>query len=464
MKNLLLRIMLPMLLLASISNQTIGQVPTALSDVLQFKLDSVRIEENLKGVSSAIVIPGLGTWLGVSGISHAGVDIAPDFRFTIASNTKTYTSVLLLKLQELGVLDLDDEIGTWLPGLSVPNIDPTVTIRQLLKHTSGIYNINDWIGYKDSLNGGPLTPDYDRYWTTDELFEMVGPAYFPKGTAYHYSNTNYILAGMIIESSTGSSFSNQLHSLILTPGGLSETYVEGEEPVPGNIAHPWDNGSVTFTTGDIFALPRTSFNSHGRTAGCIKATAQDQAKWYQYIFNGGCLNASSINELLDVYAISPVYGYGLGMMRDSYTFPPHVYYFHSGNFDNVSTTIIDSIHNVSICLQINESSTSIGSKPYAHILLKTVLKFMDVNSGLVDSYVDASLDVKIYPVPAREVCFLDVVSETDYSVELCDVFGKVIITGQNLTELNLDALDQGIYFVKIEDDMGRQITRRLQVE
>jgi len=457
MKNKSIFSVLAVLALFTFCKISNAQIPPALSATLQFKLDSIRTANNLKGVSAAIVIPNMGTWLGVSGISFGTDNIQPNYRFSIASNTKMYISTLMLKLQEANVLSLNDMIYQWLPNLGFPNIDSAITIRQLLNHTSGVYNINSYPGYKDSLNA-----DYTRNWQLLELLEMVNAPYFPKGTGFYYSNTNYLLAGMIINAATGSQVSFQLRQNILIPGNLNATFFEGEEPVTGTIAHSWDNASVTYTIGDIFSLPRNSFNSHSWTSGTIKATAEDQARFYQYVFNGPCLTASSKSEMLTVYPISPVYGYGLGVFRDTYTFPPNTLYYHGGNFDNVSFNTIDSINNVSICLQINQSYSSIGAKAYSHKLLKVVLDYLGTLtsfSGNADGDDDL---IMLYPVPATNTCYLNT-SLNEFTVSVSNTSGQCLIYGQNIRELELRHLSEGLYFVTIEGKNGRRQTKKLQI-
>ena len=101
-----------------------------LASELQNKIDSIRIANNIKGISVSVVYPGMGTWNGVSGVSHIGTPITSDMLFGIASNTKLFTGVLLLKLAESNFISLDDSLYEYLPTFN--NIDSTITIRQLL--------------------------------------------------------------------------------------------------------------------------------------------------------------------------------------------------------------------------------------------------------------------------------------------------------------------------------------------
>ena len=98
----------------------------------QIVLDSVRIATGMKGASLAVMVPGQGVLTCVSGISSPGVPVTRERRFGIMSNTKLFIAVVLAKLQEQGILSLDDHLYQWLP--TYPLVDSTVTIRQLLSH------------------------------------------------------------------------------------------------------------------------------------------------------------------------------------------------------------------------------------------------------------------------------------------------------------------------------------------
>jgi D-alanyl-D-alanine carboxypeptidase len=110
------------------------------SDLLQDVIDSELESNNGTGVSVAVVIPGYKTWCGISGMSDpsASQTVQSDMLFGIASIGKNYVAALVLQLAEEGQLNLEDTVDNWLP--SFPNIENTITVRQLLNHTSGIFD------------------------------------------------------------------------------------------------------------------------------------------------------------------------------------------------------------------------------------------------------------------------------------------------------------------------------------
>ena len=105
---------------------------------LQDTLDNGLKKYNGKGISFAIIAPGHKMWIGVSGVSHGTTPIKPETLFDAGSITKNFVAALTLKLVEESLLTLDDTLHKWLP--DYPNIDNTITIRQLLNHTSGLYS------------------------------------------------------------------------------------------------------------------------------------------------------------------------------------------------------------------------------------------------------------------------------------------------------------------------------------
>jgi D-alanyl-D-alanine carboxypeptidase len=101
------------------------------------------------GISAAVLVPGYRTWTGASGYSHRSVPIADDMLFEVGSVQKNFEAAMVLKLVEDDVLSFDDPISMYLP--TYPNVNGEITIRQLLNHTSGVFNVFEhpdfpWVG------------------------------------------------------------------------------------------------------------------------------------------------------------------------------------------------------------------------------------------------------------------------------------------------------------------------------
>ena len=279
---------------------------------LQDVLDNGLKKYNGKGISVAVIAPGYKTWVGVSGVSHGTTPIKPDTLFDIGSITKNLVAALTLKLAEEGRLTLDDPLHKWLP--DYPNIDNTITIRQLLNHTSGIYNI------KGPSFIRPILKNSKKYWTPKEVITtFVGKPYFPKGTGWHYSNTGYILLGMIINKATGSKLSTELRNRFWNPLDLNSTFFTGEEVLPGNIAHGWIDLNGDKVLEDFSVYPKTALNSALKGAGGVFSTSKDLAKWTHALFNEGrIVSKGSLDQMLAFHSPIPnpiIDGYGLGVER-----------------------------------------------------------------------------------------------------------------------------------------------------
>lgn len=279
-------------------------------------MDSAAAASGVKGVSVAVLVPGQGLWTGVSGISSPGVPVTSDMRFGFASNTKLFIAVAMEKLQEQGVLSLDDHLSKWLP--SFPNVDSNTTIRQLLSHQSGIFDF-----WNDNANAyeNSILSDTARFWTPQEVLATIGKPHFAPGLGFSYSNTNYLLAGMVIEAATGKSWTQKLHDIIFDPLKMDSTFVGAFESPNGPVAHEWIAGY-----GEIKNSPMTSAYSSVNASGAILSTPQEMAEWYSALFSGAIISDSSLKEALD---FDPTSQYGLGI-SESVVNKNHYSYLNGG--------------------------------------------------------------------------------------------------------------------------------------
>jgi D-alanyl-D-alanine carboxypeptidase len=281
---------------------------TMLQDTLNFYTAAIT---NIKGMSASVYIPGQGIWNGTSGISYTGQPITSDMRFGIASNSKLFCSVMLLKLAENNIISLSDSLKDWLT-ISNPNINPNITIRQLLNHTSGISDPFFGPPWMDTINANAT-----RVFTPNEVLGWIGAPLFPAGTSWGYSNTNYVLAGMVAQSATGYSLATLIRDSILTPLNMDSTFLDVEEPVNGIIAHRWWNRVVNPVTQDYHDTSRVGLNSAVGYAGSIFSTSAEMVQWYTALFSGQVISQSSMNELTNFLITSnPSYQYGLGLSRE----------------------------------------------------------------------------------------------------------------------------------------------------
>ena len=265
---------------------------------------------NIRGVSAAIIGDENLVWSGTSGISHDTISMKPSMLFSIGSVTKNFVAALTLKLVEEDILTLEDSLSRWLPNFQY--VDPHITIRQLLNHTSGIYMF--W--NNDDL-WEALKKDRSKIRTPEEVLAHIKEPHFSPGESWRYSNTNYLLMAMIIEKATQSSLSNQFKKYFWEPLELFNYYLWLEDTIPHNQAHVFgDNFQFGAAESDLTFRPRESHESITHGSSGIVTNAEDLAKWCYNLFENDILTQASMNEMLQFVTFKPtsnMKGYGLGL-------------------------------------------------------------------------------------------------------------------------------------------------------
>lgn len=294
----------------------------ALAAKLQADLEDSVTKLHYPALAAAVILPDGSSWSGAAGKADvaSATPARPDTSFAVGSVTKTFIAALMLELAHDGLLSLDDPIATWLPQLAgdARFTAGRVTVRQILDHTSGIA---DLVG--DALVAAVLK-DLTRRWTPDELLSFVGDPTFAPGTDWAYSNTNYLLAGMVIERASGSTVASLLRRRILAPLGLGRTILQPQEQPAGPTAHGYSESSPGGTADkpvDVWdgsgLTPNPSLADALWTAGGIASTASDLARWAAALYGGQVLDPASLAAMLDFgpNAGLPHGGtYGLGAM------------------------------------------------------------------------------------------------------------------------------------------------------
>jgi D-alanyl-D-alanine carboxypeptidase len=259
-----------------------------------------------------------GDWTGSAGVRtlHGG-KVPTDGRYRAGSITKTFVSTVVLQLVDEGALALDDPASEYLPEYG---LDPRITVRMLLQHTSGLFNYtgerrpDGTIETGIPLYGNDFAENRFRTYHPDELIAvaLAKPARFEPGTSWSYSNTNYILAGQLIERLTGTSYATQVRQRILRPLGLRETLLPGTWPgLPGPHAH----GYYAYRQGDrLRVLDVTRVNpTWAGSAGEIISTTRDLDRFITALFGGRLLPADLLAEMREPLQLDPINGYGLGL-------------------------------------------------------------------------------------------------------------------------------------------------------
>jgi D-alanyl-D-alanine carboxypeptidase len=237
---------------------------------------------------------------------HAAGAFRADDRFRAGSITKSFVATVALQLVGEGRLSLSDRVEHWLPGV-LPYGDQ-VTVRQLLNLTSGVPD------NQDPVNAEFLKGNMTRSWTPRELVALVAhqPPDFPAGHGWAYSNTNYMLAGLIIERVTGHRLGDELRRRILRPLGLDDT------SFPVNATGMGEPHARGFAFLDDGRRDVTVLNPSGTwAAGNLVSTAADIAHFWRALLGGRLLAPAQLKAMKTTVPAwdSPTLGYGLGIQR-----------------------------------------------------------------------------------------------------------------------------------------------------
>ena len=279
------------------------------------KLQSLMDELVINGMPGVLttVDDGPGpAWKGASGAASLNprVPLRPSARFRVGSITKSMVATVVLQLVGEGTLRLDDSVERWLPGM-VPAGD-SISVRQLLNHTSGIFNYTDDPAFVADLVGKPA-----QYIPPERLVAIATahPPLFPPGGGWSYSNTNYILAGLIIEAATGRTAKAQLTKRIFAPLGLRNTsFPVVDRRISGYHAHGYLlPGNPIFPTAQPLDVTDLVSPSGAWTAGAVISTADDLSRFYGALLGGRLLPPALLQQMLTTVQVDPVVGYGLGV-------------------------------------------------------------------------------------------------------------------------------------------------------
>lgn len=190
---------------------------------------------------------------------------------------------------------MEDSLYEWLP--TYPNIDSTITIRQLLNHMSGIHDFADNSDCWDAIFSDP-----SRVWAPEELIQAFTlESVFPKGIDWNYSTTVNNLLRMIIMDITGSDLATVYESRFWQPLGLSSSFTLMDEGLPAGIAHGWFDRDNDGTYDDFYSWPRTAFATG--IGGEIWSTPEDLAKWLKaLIYDKTVVSEATLEQMLNFHA------------------------------------------------------------------------------------------------------------------------------------------------------------------
>jgi D-alanyl-D-alanine carboxypeptidase len=342
-------------------------VASALAGKFQAALDAYRMQHGFPGATAAYVLPDGTVGIAATGAAdvEAGIPMAKQSRMLAASIGKTFVGATTIALAHEGVLDLDVPISRWLgdrPWFSrLPN-HATITLRHLLTHSSGLpdhvhlQSFSAEVARRWRGNGNPFTPE-----------QLIGfvldlPPLFEAGKGWAYTDTGYILIGLVIEQLTGRSYYAEIDKRFLSPLGLTLTAPADSRALPGLAAG-------YMAEDNAFGFPRKTTTAKSElawhpgfewTGGGLVSNSRDLALWGSALFGGRAMAGPYLDKMLKSVPTGPdtpdiQYGAGVGIYRTS---PFGPVYGHGGWIPGYSSSLrYYPVHGVSIAFQIN---TDIG--------------------------------------------------------------------------------------------------------
>ncbi|MFC7826111.1 serine hydrolase domain-containing protein [Streptomyces sp. NPDC057375] len=276
------------------------------------------VADGVPGVT-ATARDGHRTWSRTEGVGdlRTGEPRSERDRYRVGSITKTFVATVVLQLEAEGRLSLDDTVDEWLPGVVEGNGNhgDRITLRQLLNHTSGIYNYtaDEEFARTHFARDGFLEHRYDT--VTPRQLVAIATAHepdFAPGTDWRYSNTNYILAGMVIEEATGRPYAEEVRRRIIDPLKLRATSVPGTRvslPRPSSRAY-----SKLAESGPTYDVTRLNPSMAG-SAGEMISDSADLNRFYTALLRGRLLPAKQLAEMTTTVPAMPGASYGLGLIK-----------------------------------------------------------------------------------------------------------------------------------------------------
>ncbi|MDX3538457.1 serine hydrolase [Streptomyces sp. MB09-01] len=362
-------------------------------------IDPAAFQSAVERAAKKMMVPGAvvllrtpqGTFRALVGTTELGTTAPPTTgdHFRIASNTKTMTAALITLLAQDGRLRLNDPVSAYVAG--VPNGD-RITLAQLLKMRSGLYNYTDAPELSASLDADP-----GKARTPQEMLDIAfkRPPNFAPDASYEYSNTNYALLGLVAEKAGGRPLAEQFWDRLSAPLGLKATSLPAldDTSLPGPYSHGYMYGGTAYALidqpypADIQAAARsgklepvdyTHQNpSYAHAAGGAVSTADDLAAWIRALVTGKVLNASFQQQWRgSPQAEDPAapdgqkYGYGIAYQRFG---PNSAMYYHGGELPGFNSFIgHDPDNDVTLVIWTNLTLSPEG-RTTAQALLPTVL-------------------------------------------------------------------------------------------
>lgn len=313
---------------------------------LQTTLDDWAKTASHHGVSASVILQNGTEWVSTSGEEALNKPLNADHLIWMASITKSMTGAVIMGLASEGKLDLDDTISKWLSTLK--NVDPKITIRQLLNHTNGLANYT-----RNQALSVAIQNDESHIFTPTELIGFLAPRAFAPGERTQYTNTSFLLLGMIAEKVTNKSIVELYHQRVWEPLKLNEIFLPGLESPAGPVAITYSGANHDL----VNPLEQMSLITIGHSAFGLFSNARTIGRWGHALFGDSFLTEAMRKEMLEFVPaagnIPGESGAGLGIRK--YNFLNREQWGHSGGSPlGTSLMVYDKTTGITVSVIMNQ--------------------------------------------------------------------------------------------------------------
>jgi D-alanyl-D-alanine carboxypeptidase len=301
-------------------------------------------QQGMPGMTVALAKKGTMLYVQGYGVSDLTTQqtTQPGVLFEIGSVTKQFTAALIMKLQEQGQLHVDDSIATYLPEYNFP---PTITLRMMLTHTSGLADFTNF----------PQLGDWVKHGVSEATVLTAvsqAPLQFQPGTQYSYSNSNFFALGTIIEKLTAQSYAADLDQYLLQPLGLTNTYYSF--PPAGQSATGYTNNGSGLVPAILWD------RSAAFAAGALSSNVYDLVAWDNALINGKVVSPASFKAMTtsNGFAIPGGGSYGFGLVLATVNNRPVIWHNGQiGGFTAETAVFLDSSFTVVVLTNDQDADT-----------------------------------------------------------------------------------------------------------
>ncbi len=436
------------------SHAQVANDPAVANELDRILQEGLQAEGHI-GLVSAVAFPDGSIWQGAAGWSNpdAQEPIRTDHRLAFASITKTFVAAVVLQLVEEGVLSLDDTVGQHAGPFVFVNSG--ITIRQLLGHTSGVYN---YTNHPDRVP--TIRADLTREWTPEEvLSSFLKSPYFFAGTGGSYSNSNFLILHTIIEAATGNSLGDEIRSRLIQPFELTGTTFGGDEPANGEIATTWSdiNGNGQLDNFNELYIARSHLSARA-APGSMFSTVSDIVRWAQVLFDPSMFSTEIRQQMLDWHALDGVNDTwtGFGLSVQQFNFSGVEMWGHSG-WVNGSRSIMAYAPDYGFSFTVVDNDARTNHYGIA-AELAAYLSTLDLTSTDVESQLSSRVELDVFPNPVFRGSRVTIPGAEGSDVVMVDILGRMMQPRLMGVQLDISGMAPGTYFVRVQQ--GDQVATK----